>query len=277
MVASNANRGSHGIGQHHDSGSAGPFPGRSYLGRRAPGGSARFRRSAPARPSHLCPQVPSVWPPAVRHYRPAWITVVHIYANALKYLVIGIPPVSEQKSIVRFLDRSDRRVRRHIRAKQKLIKLLEEERQIIIQRAVMCGLDPNIRLKPSGVEWIGSVPEHWRVRRAKYLLREIDQRSSTGVEELLSLRMYRGLVPHKDVSTTPVSPNALVGYKKVCPGQLVMNRMRAAIGMFGVAAYSPASDRLAASAFILIHFPFSAPLGCTTIADPGAFSFPTKQ
>ena len=65
------------------------------------------------------------------------------------------------------LDHVDRRIRRYIRAKQKLIKLLEEQKQAIIHQAVTRGLDPNVRLKPSGVEWLGDVPEHWDVRRVR--------------------------------------------------------------------------------------------------------------
>ncbi|MHB1344045.1 MAG: restriction endonuclease subunit S [Thermoleophilia bacterium] len=78
-----------------------------------------------------------------------------------------LPPLPEQAAIVRLLDHADRRIRRYIRAKQKLIKLLEEQKQAIIHRAVTRGLDPNVRLKPSGVEWLGDVPEHWEVRRLK--------------------------------------------------------------------------------------------------------------
>jgi type I restriction enzyme, S subunit len=76
-----------------------------------------------------------------------------------------LPPVPEQIAIVRFLDHADGRVRRYIRAKQKLIKLLEEEKQAIIHRAVTRGVNPNVRLKPSGVKWLGEVAEHWEVRR----------------------------------------------------------------------------------------------------------------
>ena len=72
-----------------------------------------------------------------------------------------LPPLHEQAAIVRFLDHADRRIRRYIRAKQKLITLLEEQKQALIHRAVTRGLDPNVRLKPSGVEWLGDVPEHW--------------------------------------------------------------------------------------------------------------------
>lgn len=146
-----------------------------------------------------------------------------------------LPPVPEQAAIVRFLDHADRKIRRYIRAKQKLIKLLEEQKQVIIHRAVTRGLDPNVRLKPSGVEWLGDIPEYWEVKRAKTLFHEVDHRTTTGTEELLSLRMYQGLVPHSEVSSVLISPSALVGFKKVRPGQLVMNRMRAAIGMFGIA------------------------------------------
>jgi type I restriction enzyme S subunit len=84
-----------------------------------------------------------------------------------RLICTALPPVPEQTSIVRFLDHADRRIRRYIRVKQKLIKLLEEQKQAVIDRAVTRGLDPSVRLKPSGVEWLGDVPEHWDVRRAK--------------------------------------------------------------------------------------------------------------
>jgi type I restriction enzyme S subunit len=89
-----------------------------------------------------------------------------------KYLPCYIPPNDEQVAIVRFLDYTDRRIRRSIRAKQKLIKLLEEQKQTIIHRAVARGLDPGVRLKPSGVEWLGDIPKHWGVRRIQGVFRE---------------------------------------------------------------------------------------------------------
>src|SRR6266851_4081273 len=67
---------------------------------------------------------------------------------------VPVPPLPEQAAIVRFLDHADRRIRRYIRAKQKLIKLLEEQKQAIIHRAVTRGLDPNVRFKSSGVELV---------------------------------------------------------------------------------------------------------------------------
>ena len=74
---------------------------------------------------------------------------------------IPLPPLPEQVAIVRYLDYTDRRIRRYVDAKRKLIALLEEEKQAIINQAVTRGLDPNVPLKPSGVEWLGDVPEHW--------------------------------------------------------------------------------------------------------------------
>ena len=88
----------------------------------------------------------------------------------IKRMPVLVPPKDEQSSIVRFLDHADRRIRRYILAKQKLIKLLEEQKQAIIHRAVTRGLDPNVRLKPSGVEWLGDVPEHWEVMPLRHLL-----------------------------------------------------------------------------------------------------------
>ena len=80
-------------------------------------------------------------------------------------LSLVVPPPSEQRAIVRYLDHVDDRIRRYVAAKEKLIALLEEERQAVIHRAVTRGLDPNVPLKPSGIDWLGDIPAHWDVRR----------------------------------------------------------------------------------------------------------------
>ena len=80
---------------------------------------------------------------------------------------VPLPPVSEQRAIVRYLDHADRGIRGYVSAKRRLVELLEEERQAVINQAVTRGLDPNVRLRPSGVEWLGDVPAHWEVRRLK--------------------------------------------------------------------------------------------------------------
>ena len=87
-----------------------------------------------------------------------------------KMIYACLPALPEQTAIVRYLDYVERRVRRYIQAKQRLIGLLEEQKQAIIHRAVTRGLEPDVPLKPSGVEWLGDVPEPWEVRRLKSLL-----------------------------------------------------------------------------------------------------------
>ena len=87
-------------------------------------------------------------------------------------LPVPWPAYPEQAAIVRFLDHADRRIQRYIRAKQKLIALLEEQKQAVIHRAVTGRIDvltgqPYPAYKKSGVEWLGEVPEHWAVRRVK--------------------------------------------------------------------------------------------------------------
>ncbi|HVY24412.1 MAG TPA: restriction endonuclease subunit S [Steroidobacteraceae bacterium] len=80
---------------------------------------------------------------------------------------LPLPPEEEQISIGRFLAWANGRLERAIRAKRKVIALLNEQKQAIIHRAVTRGLDPNVPLKPSGIPWLGDIPKHWEVRRAK--------------------------------------------------------------------------------------------------------------
>ena len=78
-----------------------------------------------------------------------------LYSDNFGNIPIAVPPLGEQTAIVRYLDRADDLINRHISAKERLIALLEEQRQAVIHRAVTRGLDPNVRLKPSGVAVAG--------------------------------------------------------------------------------------------------------------------------
>jgi restriction endonuclease S subunit len=97
-------------------------------------------------------------------------------AEFIANFLMPLPPLPEQTAIVRFLDYMDRRIRRSIRAKQKLIKLLEEYRQALIHQAVTGKIDvrtgqPYPAYKDSGVPWLGLVPEHWELKPLKRLVR----------------------------------------------------------------------------------------------------------
>lgn len=92
-----------------------------------------------------------------------------LYWDQFKQMRSLAPPPDEQAAIVRFLDHANRKIDGFIRAKRKLIGLLNEQKQAIIHRAVTRGLDPDVPLKPSGIPWLGDIPAHWAVRRLKFL------------------------------------------------------------------------------------------------------------
>jgi type I restriction enzyme S subunit len=94
-------------------------------------------------------------------------TIKHIYPSELRRLVVALPPPAEQSAIVRFLDHWNGRMEKAIRSKRRVIALLQEQKQAIIHRAVTRGLDPNVKLKDSGISWLGEIPEHWGVIAAK--------------------------------------------------------------------------------------------------------------
>ena len=122
-----------------------------------------------------------------------------------KMIYCSLPSKDEQTAIVRFLDHADLRIRRYIRTKQKLITLLEEQKQAIINRAVTRGLDPTVGLKPSGVEWLGDVPQHWEVRRLKsiarirYGLGQPPRESEAGLPLIRATNVDHGRIVEKDL------------------------------------------------------------------------------
>lgn len=89
----------------------------------------------------------------------------NLYWPQLRRTNISIPSINEQTAIANFLDEKCGKIDTAIGQKQQLIELLKERKQIIIQNAVTKGLDPEVKMKDSGVEWIGEIPEHWEVKR----------------------------------------------------------------------------------------------------------------
>ena len=87
----------------------------------------------------------------------------------MKEIPFLIPPLEEQNAIVRYLDHIDNLIKRYICAKQKKIKLLNEQKQAIIQQVVTRGLDPTVKFKPSGIDWLEDIPENWNIRRLRFL------------------------------------------------------------------------------------------------------------
>jgi type I restriction enzyme S subunit len=143
-----------------------------------------------------------------------------------KMIRASLPPLDEQAAIVRYLDYVDRRVRRYVAAKRKLIALLEEERQAVIHQAVTRGLDPNVPLKPSGVEWLGDIPAHWETRRLKtiallrYGLGQPPKELSNGLPLIRATNVSRGNILSQDMvyvdpEDVPSARNALLSENEI--------------------------------------------------------------
>ena len=93
----------------------------------------------------------------------------NISQDVIKQLIVPSPKKQEQSAIARFLDYKLAKINRFIQKKKQLIKLLNEQKAAIINQAVTKGLDPNVKMKDSGIEWLGEIPEHWEVRKLKYV------------------------------------------------------------------------------------------------------------
>jgi type I restriction enzyme, S subunit len=158
-----------------------------------------------------------------------------LYWEDFKQLPSPLPPPEEQAAIVRFLDYANGRLERAIQAKRKVIALLHEEKQAIIQRAVTRGLDPTVTLKPSGIPWLGDIPKHWEVLRSKYIYREVDNRSATGDETHLSMSQKFGLIPSSQIEEKRLVSESYAGAKLCEKGDLVLNRLKAHLGVFALA------------------------------------------
>ncbi len=100
------------------------------------------------------------------------------------------PPKEEQTRIANFLDKKTTQIDQAIAQKEQLIELLKERRQIMIHKAVTQGLNPNVKMKDSGVEWIGEIPEHWEVEKSQWLFQERKERARKDDEQLTSSQKH---------------------------------------------------------------------------------------
>ncbi|KAF5427065.1 type I restriction enzyme, S subunit, partial [Candidatus Methanophagaceae archaeon] len=99
------------------------------------------------------------------------VSIAHLTREKLKEIMFLSPTLSEQQTIANYLDRKTHLIDTLIENKQKLIDLLKEQRAAIINQAVTKGLNPNVKLKDSGIEWLGKIPEHWKVKPLKYTVK----------------------------------------------------------------------------------------------------------
>ncbi|ABM23938.1 restriction endonuclease subunit S [Marinomonas sp. UCMA 3892] len=114
--------------------------------------------------------------------------------NHIANSLLVFPPLEEQSLIANYLEKKTAQVDEAIAIKEQQISLLKERKQIIIQQAVTQGLDPNVPMKDSGVDWIGKVPAHWEVRRSKFVFTQRKERAWKDDVQLSATQAY-GVIP----------------------------------------------------------------------------------
>ena len=169
-----------------------------------------------------------------------------LYSGLRKTINVGtflstelpVPPRPEQDQIVRFLDWKVSSINKLISVKRKQIALLHERQSVHISHIVTHGLRNGVAAKDSGAEWLGDIPEHWHTMRCKYLFSERDERSQDGSEQHLSMSQKYGLVPDSQLDERRMLSESYVGGKLCDKDDLVLNRLKAHLGVFALAPQS---------------------------------------
>lgn len=147
---------------------------------------------------------------------------------------LPVPAQETQPIIANYLDRETARIDGLIAEKERMLALLEEKRAALISRVVTRGLYPTAPLKPSGREWLGEIPAHWVIERAKNLFSVRDERSDGGAEELLTVSHITGVTLRSEKEVYMFEADDKTGYKRCLPGDLAINTLWAWMGAMGV-------------------------------------------
>ena len=167
------------------------------------------------------------------------LTRVGLSQYELDNVDMPVPPPNEQTSIATFLDRETAKIDALIAEQQRLIELLQEKRQAVISHAVTKGLNPDVPMKDSGIEWLGEVPEHWMVRRIGVLFGEVNEQGKDNLP-ILSVSIHDGVsdkeMAEEELERKVTRSDDRTKYKRVAAGDIVYNMMRAWQGGFGTVA-----------------------------------------
>lgn len=166
--------------------------------------------------------------------RSVGISYPAINSSELGDICIPVPPFEHQVQIADYLERETNRLDALIVAKQYLLNLLAEKRRTLITSAVTRGIDPNVRLKVSGISWLGEIPEHWEIERSKWLFKERDIRSEFGDEEMLTVSHLTGVTTRAEKNVNMFLAESQEGSKICEAGDLVINTLWAWMGAMGV-------------------------------------------
>lgn len=160
-----------------------------------------------------------------------------IMNNEMSIISFPLPGKKEQDNIVSILEPKLLKIDSVILDTQHSIEELKKYKQSLITEIVTKGLNKNVEMKDSGVEWIGDTPRHWKILRVKNILVESIEKSASGDEEPLSMSQKFGLIPSKDMDSIPNRPASYIGNKNVATGDLVFNKLKAHLGVFAVSSY----------------------------------------
>lgn len=154
----------------------------------------------------------------------------------LQNFVLCLPTTKEQTSIATYLDTQCAKIDEIIAQAKNSIEDYRQWKASIIYEAITKGLDQNIELKDSGIEWIGEIPADWAIIRVKNLLTEINDRSGSGLEQPLSMSQSLGVVPSSMIAVANPA-TSYIGAKIVQPNDLVFNKLKAHLGVFAVSSF----------------------------------------
>lgn len=146
----------------------------------------------------------------------------NINQNIVKSFIIPLPPLSEQKKIADYLDKRCEKIDTAIDNQKQIIEKLKEYKQSLITETVTKGLNPNAKMKDSGIEWIGSIPEHWEIRKLSRLFKE-RKCKNTGMKEHNVLSLSYGKIKKRDIENNMgLLPESFETYNIVIPGNIVL-------------------------------------------------------
>jgi type I restriction enzyme S subunit len=165
-----------------------------------------------------------------------YTTVKHLSVDDLYNIKCVIPPIYEQHQIVRYLDEKTELIDKFISTKERKLTLLKEQRISLINEVVTKGLNPNVKMKDSGVEWIGKIPEHWGMKKVKYLFQIRKRISGELGYDILSVTQ-KGLKIKDIISGKGQLSMDYTKYQIVYPNDFVMNHMDLLTGYVDVSKW----------------------------------------
>ncbi|MDR4517115.1 MAG: restriction endonuclease subunit S [Nitrosomonas sp.] len=167
-------------------------------------------------------------------------TVNQLTTSNLYTFEVPFPPIAEHKHIANFLDRETTIINELIVEQQRLIELLKEKRQAVISHAVTKGLNPDVPMKDSGIEWLGDVPEHWEVKKLGFICKKIGSGKTplggsttyidSGVLFIRSQNVYDEGLIIDDVVYIAEQTDSEMSFSRVFPGDILLNITGASLG-----------------------------------------------